>query len=756
MKNVKIKYNPYLITTDITVDGQKPKANSALNVGKKRLQEWVGELPQILLEEYRDSNVHIEFIGTASDFEDIKTAFKDIDKISATLKLNQTADITDVEEEIDEIFEEIQKGPISELRSPKIVEAFNEAKNSEFEVSVVATMSSGKSTLINALLGRQLMPAANEATTATIVKIVDTTDQEEFSAVVYNKNDEKIEEIRQVTLEDMRRLNSSEKVSKVVLKGKIPFVKSVGMKLVLVDTPGPNNSRDTRHRDMTYKMLANSNKSLVLYVMNGQQLAINDESAFLDYVCDKMKEGGKQGRERFIFAVNKMDAFKPKDEGQDCIERALANVKQGLEGRGIYDPNIFPVSAAAALESRIKDDEPMALEIFKRGIKKYKELHFDEYYQYSNLPQPARLRIENFLKIAEEDVVVQVHTGIVSIEQAIAQYVNKYARTMKIKDLVQSFNGTLKEQGTLAKIQKNIKDGQISKEKLETEIRKINAYIQDGRNAKDRSANIDKINLRNFIETKIKGYMEGTRNKLNRMMTGRSNNVEKSVARNQCSVLEKECQSIASQIKVEIERILQDTYKETISKTIEEYKRHLSKLNLGENMGDLTFSPISLVSGSLANLSSIVDSNSKSVDEGRYVQKTESVFVPSKIKWYNPFTWFNEGDHYEERHYNEWESKYVTYVDMNEVASDFITPLLKQLREMQNAAINHVNGETERLKEHLKLEFSKIDHVIEEKLKILSKTEADVRNKSNEIAIMEEKFRWLEKIQQRVNNIIEF
>lgn len=755
MKNIKIKYNPYLITTDITVDGQKPKANSALNLVNRRLQEWVGELPTILLEEYRDSNVHIDFTGTLSDFEDVKGVFNDTNKISATFRHNQTADITDVEKQIDEIFSDIQKGPIPELRSSEIEAAFNKAKNSEFEVSVVATMSSGKSTLINALLQKQLMPAANEATTATIVRIIDT-EQEDFSATAYNKDGDIVEQIKEVSLEHMKRLNDSAKVFAVDIKGKVPFVKSVGMKLVLVDTPGPNNSRDTRHQDMTHEMIRNSDKSLVLYVMNGQQLAINDEKVFLDYVCEKMKEGGKQGRERFIFAVNKMDAFKPKDEGLDCIERALTNVKQGLESRGIYNPNIFPVSAAAALELRTEDDEPMALDVFKRGIKKYKELHFDEYYQYSNLPQPARLRIENLLKEADEDGVVEVHTGIVSIEQAIAQYVNKYARTMKIKDLVQSFNGTLKEQGTLAKIQKNIKDGQISKEKLETEIRKINAYIQDGRNTKDRSANIDKIDLTSFIETKIKGYMEGTRNKLNRMMTGRSNKVEKSVARNQCSVLEKECQSIASQIKVEIERILQDTYKETISKTIEEYKRHLSKLNLGENMGDLTFSPISLVSGSLANLSSIVDSNSKSVDEGRYVQKTESVFVPSKIKWYNPFTWFNEGDHYEERHYNEWESKYVTYVDMNEVASDFITPLLKQLREMQNAAINHVNRETERLKEHLKLEFSKIDHVIEEKLKILSKTEADVRNKSNEIAIMEEKFRWLEKIQQRVNNIIEF
>lgn len=72
------------------------------------------------------------------------------------------------------------------------------------------------------------------------------------------------------------------------------------MKLVLVDTPGPNNSRDPHHQQMTYRMLENSDKSLVLFVMNGTQLNVNDEKNFMDYVCDCMAKGGKQSRERYI------------------------------------------------------------------------------------------------------------------------------------------------------------------------------------------------------------------------------------------------------------------------------------------------------------------------------------------------------------------------------------------------------------------------------------------------------------------------
>lgn len=76
MKQISITYNPYLISTDIKVDGESPKSDSALIVGKKRLQEWVEKLPQIIIEEYRDRNVKIDFTGSISDYEDVVSAFE--------------------------------------------------------------------------------------------------------------------------------------------------------------------------------------------------------------------------------------------------------------------------------------------------------------------------------------------------------------------------------------------------------------------------------------------------------------------------------------------------------------------------------------------------------------------------------------------------------------------------------------------------------------------------------------------------------
>ncbi len=758
MKDVRIKYNPYLVRTEITIDGKSPKPNSALNVGKKRLQEWVEKLPQIIHDEYRDSNISVEFTGMTSDFEDIKTAFEaENSKVSASFKFHKAADITDTEKTIDKIFKEIQSGPIPELKDKKITEAFHKAKDSRFEINVIATMSSGKSTLINALLGKQLMPAANEATTATIVKIEDA-EQDEFSATAFDKSGHVVKNIKAITLEDMKKLNGDAKVSTVVLKGKIPFVSSVGMKLVLVDTPGPNNSRDRSHQEMTYRMIADSDKSLVLYVMNCEQLGINDEKQLLDYICQKMQEGGKQSRERFIFAVNKMDSFSPKKEGLDCIEKALSNVKRALEDMGIKSPNIFPVSACAALELRTDDDEPMALDRFRRYSKKYDIMHFEDYYQFSNLPQHVRADIQGIIDSADndEDCLVEVHSGVVSIEKAISLYINKYARITKVCDLVASFNEKLNELSAVAHLEDAIRKDKNKKAELDKQIQKIKSNIQSAKNAQTRSKAIDGISLTQKIVSKLDDCIDPAKEKLNNRLSAQSNKVEKSKAIQQCKALENECKAISVQITIEIEEILDNAYKETLNKIVDEYKKYLSELNMGVDGSALAFNPVNLVSGSLADLTSIIEANTKTSDESYYETRTKRVFVESTRKWYNPFSWFDEGDHYENRNYKAKVEKYVDYVDMYEVAGDYIVPFQEELMKIKEEAISHVDSETKRLKEYLKGELTKIDKVLNEKLTALSKTEAANKAKASEIAQKENNLKWLEGIQKQINNIIEF
>ena len=240
------------------------------------------------------------------------------------------------------------------------------------------------------------------------------------------------------------------------------------------------------------------------------------------------------------------------------------------------------------------------------------------------------------------------------------------------------------------------------------------------------------------------------------MMLGHSKKVERKIAAQQCRSLKDECQSISTQIKIEIDQILTNSYKEMLSKVVEEYKSYLSELKLGVNTSALSFNPINLVSNSVADLFSIIEDNTTTVDEGKYVQKTKQVVVPSKRKWYNPLSWFEEGDHYEQEYYQEWESKNIEYVNMEEVAYDFIMPFQEELGRMESSAVEHIKQETNRLKVFLKDELLKIDDVLSKKLDKLQKTEADTQAKDAEIKQKEKDLKWLNSIQTRVNNIIHF
>lgn len=761
MKKVDISYNPYKVISNISIDGKKPIKGSSINdMERRRLQEWIESLPSVLLKEYRDTNFEISFTGTQMDYDDVVSSFEAAKDIVVVTKYNfiNKAEPTEAEPLIDSIFTDIQNGPIQELKDQRIIEAFEKAKNSRFEINVIATMSSGKSTLINALLGKRLMPAANEATTATIVKIVDTEKNgDEFDAKAYDKSNNLVESIENITLQQMTELNKNETVSTIELYGKIPFVKSVGMKLVLVDTPGPNNSRDVTHKEMTYRMLQNSDKTLVLYVMNGTQLGINDEKMFLDDVSRVMREGGKQSRERFIFAVNKMDSFKPKEEGEDCILRALENAKNGLEEREIFQPNIFPVTSLSALEKRSEDDEPMAIDNFKRGIKKYPCLHFDNYYQFSHQDISIKKQILSALNGADELTAVELHSGIVNIEMAINQYVNKYAKTLKVADLVLSFDEKLKELAAVARLEDEIRKNKNKKDELERQIEIIKSNIKAAKEAKTLSGRIDKLDLTKDTIADIQSYMSAISNRINKLrIEGR---LEKEEAIKRCKSIEKECQELMVQVKVKIEQIIQQSYKRTISSILDEYKKYLSELNIGIKGQGLEINPIDFVAPRLNNINSIMNESTFSRDEGKF--KKESYKVEKDgwgwelLRTIDVLDWFKDDTH-ETKYRDKWVSNIVEYVDMNKVDEEYLQPIEISIQKMRVKAVEYVQRETLKIKDTLKKDINRLDDVLDEKLDNLENIESDTKATEKQIKKKEEDLKWLQTIQKRVDAIIEF
>ena len=785
MINVRLSYNPYLVKTAIEINGKRPNAKSKLNIpAGVRLQEWIDSFPGLLTKEYTDK-INLQFIGTKMDFEDVKIAFKE-SGVPYNLTLEEEKNDVDAAERIiDGIFRDIQKGPIDDLKTQSIKDTFNKAKSSEFEVNVVATMSSGKSTLINALLGRKLMPAKNEATTATIVKIKDVDGKKDFSATAYDKNRKVIQTFPKVTLKDMQSLNDNENVYEIELVGDIGFVSSDGMSLVLVDTPGPNNSRDMHHQEMTFKMLQDSDKSLVLFVMNGRQLGINDEKVFLDFICSNMKKGGKKSRDRYIFAVNQLDAYKPNpdDDGEDCIEKALNSVRASLNERGIVDANIFPVSAGAALEKRIDDEDEEILHAFYKKSKKYSAMRFNEYHEFTHQPLSIREMLNEELSKLDSEDKVELYTGIRNIEEAIRLYINKYARTTKICDLVLSFNNQLTELATMAKLEDSIRNDSNAKLRLKEEIQKAKNLISDSKNAKKVTDDIDSTNYTSEAIDEIRKAISDAKKQFRNLVSGKSYKVDLRQAEIQNQTIASQFNQCAAQIKVRVDNIIQSSFKNTMSNVISNYILHLKAL--GINPHALSIGSYSGFTISGPNLKEAMNLNKKVYDESYVVDEEYQVRIDAtkgrnaKIAGLGGVgigaaiggpagaaiggligliagAISGHKTYYETKYRPKKIEKFVDYINMNEVATSAAHDFDKMLDKLEESSRKFINTENDKLKQSIKDKIKDIDRLLLRKLDDLQSLEKSDKQTSEMIEQKKKNLSWLTSIQERVNNLIEF
>ena len=753
MREIFIKYNPYQLVTEITIDGQALKKNSKLNFEDRRLQEWVESLPELLLEECNTKEFKITFHGTIPDYEDMVSMVEDAATKGINIELEHipAKEVKDKEEAIQEVFDEIQSGPFDELRQADVIKAFNLAKSSDFEVNVVATMSAGKSTLINSLLQQKLMPAKQEACTATITEIKDN-DAEHFMAKVYDKEGHLLQTHPELTYEIMEQLNSNPNVSRIHVEGNIPFVGADDVSLVLFDTPGPNNSRDPEHKAATYRMLSESSKTVVLYIMNATQLAVNDDYNLLSHVADSMRVGGKQSRDRFIFVVNKLDDFK---KGEDSIEAAIAKVRDYLKDNGIENPNIYPASALTALNIRTilansdddDDDDVYEAKGKVRKFNKNEEMHFEK---YAPLTPSARGEVANMLSkaIEEGDVNQQalIHAGIVPIEAAIKMYVQKYAKTAKIKNIVDTFIKKLESAHSFETTKQEIASNQDKQKEISSQIEVIQKKLASGEDAKKFREKIDQINYDKEIRRLADSVIVSAQEKITKQLTSTEAKLSKRDAESICQVFAKFSEGLQAEVQVKLENLISNHVQKNAEELLEQYKNKIAELAQDIKVGSVELNPFEMMQGDIISDTSALISE---MTRSERVKVGEEWVANSSKKWYKPWTWFQEKGHYKDIYEDQ------EYVDGTELAQKFFAPIQELLYENSSNAVDYAKQQTRLIKKEFGKKFGELDVVLQSKLKELDACAKDNENIEARIRETQERLAWLEEIQAKVNAILE-
>lgn len=763
MKKVFIKYNPYNLITEITVDGKILAQNSRLGeriIPGARLQEWVEELPDILIDEYNDKEFDVTFHGTLLDYEDLTEVFTDAyerGKLTAKLNRKPAKETSDKEALIDNVFKKIQKGPFDELRDPEILNAFQHAKSSDFEICVVATMSAGKSTLINSMLRAKLMPSKQEACTAIITRIKDTSNTApNWQAEVYSKENRLIESHERLTYSTMERLNADENVSVIKVNGNIPFVSAEEMSLVLIDTPGPNNSRDPEHKKVQSEFLGKSSKSLVLYIMEGT-FGSDDDNALLQRVADSMKVGGKQSKDRFIFVVNKMDDRK-KEDGD--TKQTLERVKEYLKRHGIVNPNLFPVAALPALNIRliesgaeVDEDTLDETEMKVRKLNRNESMHFEA---YASLPSSIRGSIKKHLEEAknEENKAGEalIHTGVISVEAAIRQYVEKYAKTAKIKNIVDTFMHKLDEVGCFEETKRELAKNRDESEKIVKHIEAIRANVDDVNNAKKFKDAVDDsvIKVNDATKNVINGVVEKYQARLTKRIDDvRGEELEVAEAQYEVERLERFAKKLEPDFQTELDELIHDGLIGTSSALIEEYKQRLASFAKNielDNIVNISIDPIKLMKGTVISaddfsIKKLVQS--KEVEDGReWVENTDK-------KWWKPWTWFQEKGYYRTKY------KKVKYVDASELAQQFLAPIQEVIYDNGDGARQHALKQSNRIANSFNEEFKRLDSILKQKLSELESFAVDKEKAEERICASEKRLKWLETVKTEVESILE-
>lgn len=211
-----------------------------------------------------------------------------------------------------------------------------------FPVVVMATMSSGKSTLINALLGEDILPNRNAACTAKLFSVLDDDAAEDIKMYIRRRYEREVSVIEKNIQEELERANNDNRVMEILLSGQIQGVQNTDRSLLIIDTPGPNNSRDESHKEIMEGVLRKIYGGLILYVINATQVGINDDLSLLQYVQEQIK---KKKSLEVLFVVNKVDEL---DEERESVWEMLWQIKKYLQVNGFVKPEIIPVSALAA------------------------------------------------------------------------------------------------------------------------------------------------------------------------------------------------------------------------------------------------------------------------------------------------------------------------------------------------------------------------------------------------------------------------
>ena len=326
-------------------------------------------------------------------------------------------------------------------------------------------------------------------------------------------------------------------------------------------------------------------------------------------------------------------------------------IKEYLKKYGIEDPQIFPCSAYTALNIRTyladvdidnltrKEERELpsaardTLPMIDKFID-YESMHLE---QYSTLSPSAQRALEYRLSQAVEkgDTKEQalIHCGIYSIEEAITAYVKKYAKTKKVKDLVESFQEVLESTQVLARAKTQVATDEEAAQACAERAAAVRKKIDDGKEAEIFRQRIDALNPMETIKDKAGTLKADAERKTSRIFEPYGDTIkDKAEAKRLVAQFTMMSSDSIAELTSELESAINQEIMETGENILTEYQEKLAKIDENSTDKQLDFGTADLIKGALNNMKENADAwrsddfAAETVDEVGTVTHEEKVY----------------------------------------------------------------------------------------------------------------------------------
>ena len=231
------------------------------------------------------------------------------------------------------------------------LESFKQRINDDFfRLAVIGEFSSGKSTFINALLGRDILSHATKETTAVLTRIINVAedDPRKGSAVAFMKSGERLsirnfDELKDYTTAVSTKYRVAQDIN--VVEIYMPLL-HVTRPLMIMDTPGLNGIAEG-HLEQTKEIVKKAHACIYLIQQRG---LTKDDLEFL-------RENLAPYQQRFIFVQNFIDEFNSMEE--ERLDDRIDSLRKTLSEKvfGESSGHVFYICGVSALQELVSRDK---------------------------------------------------------------------------------------------------------------------------------------------------------------------------------------------------------------------------------------------------------------------------------------------------------------------------------------------------------------------------------------------------------------